>query len=132
MPQPSEMKVLVVEDDSVMRTIEIKNVKEQGYQVLEAEDGQKAIELVSSERPNLVLLDLLLPTVDGFHVLETIRKHQDPQIAKTPVLVFSNLWSDKDLLRVQDLKVDGYFVKASTTMEEIVAKIREVLSAQAS
>lgn len=128
MPTPSETKVLVVEDDAVMRTIEIKNLRDQGYQVMEADDGQKALDTIAAERPNLILLDLLLPTVDGFGILEQIRKNPDAGIAATPVLVFSNLWSDKDILRVQDLKVQGYFVKASTTMEEITQKVREVLA----
>ncbi len=124
----NNIKVLVVEDDAVMRTIELKNLREKGYQVLEAEDGKQGLAMIEKERPQVVLLDLLLPEVDGYQVLETVRKHADPGIAATKVLVFSNLWSDKDILRAQALKPDGFFVKASTTMEEIMEKIQEILA----
>jgi DNA-binding NarL/FixJ family response regulator len=70
----------------------------------------------------------MLPEVDGFKVLETIRAHQDPNISNTPVIILSNLWSNKDILRTKDLKVQAYMVKAYFTTEEILNKINEILA----
>jgi DNA-binding response OmpR family regulator len=120
-------KVLVVEDDNVMRAIEIKELKKLGHEVLEASDGLIAVELAEKQQPNLILLDLMLPEKDGFGVLEDLRKSTTEKVSKVPVIVLSNLWSDKDILRTQALKVDGYFVKANTTMAEVMAKVTEVL-----
>lgn len=130
MSENTVKKVLVVEDDASMREIEVRNLKKLNFQVLEAEDGQQAIDLLGQERPDLVLLDLMLPKVDGFGVLEFIRKNPDQQLSAIPVVVLSNLWSDKDILRTQALKIDAYFVKANSTMAEVMAKIHEVFAAQ--
>jgi CheY-like chemotaxis protein len=120
-------KVLVVEDDSVMRSIEMKELKMLNFEAIEAMDGQQAVELVAKEKPDLVLLDLLLPKVDGFGVLESIRKSPDKDVKDIPVVVLSNLWSDKDILRTQALKIDAYFVKANTTMHEVMLKVKEII-----
>jgi DNA-binding response OmpR family regulator len=120
-------KVLVVEDDAVMRAIEVRELKKLGFDVLEADTGTKAMEVAEREKPVLLLLDLMLPEKDGFSVLEDIRKNPEGPLAQIPVIVLSNLWSDKDILRTQALKIDGYFVKANTTMAEVMGKVKEVL-----
>ena len=75
-----------------------------------------------------VLLDLMMPEMDGFQVLEKIRADKDSKMAKLPVIVLSNLWSSQDILKAQSLKASEYMVKAYFTPDEILAKIREVLS----
>ncbi len=120
-------KILVIEDDIAMREIVVRKLSTNGYEVKQAEDGQKALELFGAEHPDLVLLDLMLPVVDGFHILEAIRHYDDKKIADTPVIVLSNLWSNQDILRAQSLNVQGYMVKAYHTPEEILAKVNEVL-----
>ena len=121
-------KILIVEDDMAMRDIVIHKLLSHGFEVKEAEDGKQGIDLALSEKPDLVLLDLMLPEVDGFKVLETIRADKDPHIANTPIIILSNLWSNKDILRTKDLKVQAYMVKAYFTTEEILSKINEILS----
>jgi len=122
-------KILVVEDDADLRNILIDGLKPLNYQIIPAEDGQRAVELLLDQKPDLVLLDLLLPKLDGFKVLERIRQYPDKAIAATKVIVLSNLWSDKDILRAQALKVDDYFVKANTNLEDVFKKVKAVLSA---
>jgi DNA-binding response OmpR family regulator len=97
------------------------------FDVSEAEDGKKAIDIVGQEKPDLILLDLMLPEVDGFTVLENIRKNADKKLAETPIIILSNLWSNKDILRTRSLKVQAYMVKAYFTTEEILNKINEIL-----
>jgi CheY-like chemotaxis protein len=128
MPDSKQTKILVVEDDSAMREIVVHKLSTHGFEITEAEDGKKAIELVPQVKPDLILLDLLLPEVNGFQVLEAVRKNPDEKIAKTPIIVLSNLWSNKDILQTEALQVDAYMVKAYFTTEEILSKINEVLA----
>lgn len=119
---------MVVEDDPAMRDIVTHKLSTNGFEVKQAEDGKKAIDMFMLEKPDLVLLDLMLPEIDGFGVLRHIRQSQDAKISQTPVIVLSNLWSNKDILSAQALKVQAYMVKAYFTTEEILNKIREILA----
>lgn len=123
-----QKKILVVEDDPAMREIVTHKLTTHGFEVVQAENGTKGITYAASEKPDLILLDLLLPEVDGFGVLQFIRKNPDPKIAKVPVIILSNLWSDKDILRTEALHIQAYMVKAYFTTEEILNKINEILS----
>jgi CheY-like chemotaxis protein len=130
MPDLTPKKILIAEDDKAMRDIVSHKLKSHGYEVTAAENGKQAIELLPAIRPDIMLLDLLMPEVDGFGVLEFIRKNPDKQIAELPVIVLSNLWSNEDILKTQALKASAYLVKAYFTPEEIFAKIEEVLEAE--
>lgn len=123
-------KVLVVEDDGMLRKILSDRLRTFGFDVFQAEDGQEAVDAVLDKRPDLMVLDLMIPKVDGFVVLEKIRSYPDKEIAATPVVVLSNLWSDKDILRIKALKVDEYFVKASTDLEQVFQKVASLLKRQ--
>lgn len=126
--QEKQKKVLIVEDDISMREIVVHKLSTNGFIVLEAEDGKQGIELITREKPDIVLLDLMLPEVDGFQVLETIRKNADTKIANTPFIVLSNLWSNKDILKTKAMKVQAYLVKAYFTTEEIMKKVNDILA----
>jgi CheY-like chemotaxis protein len=122
-----QKKILIVEDNIAMRDIVVHKLAANGFIVKEAEDGQQGIDLIYSERPDLVLLDLMLPEVDGFQVLEKVRTDPDKTIAETPIIVLSNLWSNKDILKTKSLKVQAYMVKAYFTTEEILKKVNDIL-----
>lgn len=123
----TQKKILIVEDDiSLLNTIADKLVS-QGFFVIKAEDGKKAIDSILKKQPGLILLDLLLPEVDGYQVLQTLRTHGDPNVSATPVIILSNLWSDKDILRAKALRVSEYYVKAHTNLEDVYKKIGELL-----
>ena len=121
-------KILVVEDDIAMREIVTHKLSSAGFVVVNAEDGKQGIETFEHEKPDLVLLDLMLPEIDGFHVLQAIRSNKDKKLAETSVIVLSNLWSNQDMLRMQSLRISAFMVKAYFTTEEILAKVNEVLS----
>jgi len=121
-------KILVVEDDTDLRNILVDGLSHFNYQIMQAEDGEKAVALLLDSPPDLVLLDLLLPKLDGFKVLQRIRQFPDKAVSETKVIVLSNLWSDKDILRAQALKVDEYYVKANTNMEDVFNKVKAVLN----
>ncbi len=120
-------KILMVEDDTAMREIVIHKLMTHGFEVKEAADGKQGVMMAIQEKPDLMLLDLMLPEMDGFTVLETLRKNPDPKVANIPVIILSNLWSNKDILRTKALKVQAYLVKAYFTTEEILNKINEIL-----
>jgi DNA-binding response OmpR family regulator len=128
MPLEKPKKILIVEDDAAMREIVTHKLISHGFEVKQAENGKIGIDLALQEKPDLILLDLLLPEVDGFNVLQTVRQNADPGVSSTPVIVLSNLWSNKDILRTQALQVQAYMVKAYFTTEEILSKINEILT----
>jgi DNA-binding response OmpR family regulator len=120
-------KILVVEDDSTMREIVVQKLKASGFNVVEAEDGAVAIKTAEKEKPDLMLLDLMLPEVDGFGVLESIRGSTDKDLAQTPVIILTNLWSKEEIIKTKNLGVSAYIIKAYMTTEEILEKVNEVI-----
>lgn len=118
--------ILVVEDDPILKNL-LGHTFAGKYQTLYASDGNEAITLFEQYKPALVLLDLMLPTMDGFAVLENIRARTD-ESKNVPVIVVSNLGQDKDRERAVSLGATGYLVKAEVSVEEIVTKIESTLA----
>ena len=98
-----------------------------GFSVRVAANGLKALELFREDPPDLILLDLMMPEMDGFEVLERVRNNPDKNLANTPVIVLTNLRSNEDVMRVRNLKVSDYIVKAYFTPDDILGKIKAVL-----
>jgi DNA-binding response OmpR family regulator len=117
-----------MEDDMAMAEIVTHKLESSGFAVRHAEDGKQGLQMISEKVPDLILLDLMMPEVDGFQVLETIRASKDKNIANLKVIVLSNLWSNNDILRVKNLKADDYMVKAYFTPDEILGKINAILA----
>ena len=120
--------ILAIEDDGSLRNILLDKITGNGFEALGAEDGEEGLKLALEKAPDLILLDLMLPKLDGFQVLDHIRKNEDKAIANVPVVVLSNLWSNKDILRIRALKIEEYYVKANTNLEEVFMKIGEILN----
>ncbi|MDB5190370.1 MAG: hypothetical protein JWN49_696 [Parcubacteria group bacterium] len=119
--------ILVVEDDPVLKNL-LGHTFAGKYQTLYAADGNEALALYDKFKPAVILLDLMLPIMDGFAVLEALRKRDDE--GKTvPVIVVSNLGAPTDKERVMALGANAYLVKAEVDIDEIVAKIGEFLPA---
>ena len=123
------MKILVVDDELMMRQIAGKLLTSAGYDVLEASDGEQAFALARKEQPALILVDLVMPTMTGFQFVQEIRK--DPQVWKTPILVMSALvcGSDTDDY-IHELDVSGFIDKTQMTTF-LISRVQEVLSNQA-
>ncbi len=118
-------KILIIEDDRFLRELMSKKLTGEGYQISGATDGEEGIRSVKSEKPDLVLLDLILPGIDGFEVLTRIK--QEAEIAATPVIVLSNLGQKEDIERGLKLGAADYLIKAHFTPGEIVEKISAIL-----
>lgn len=118
--------ILVVEDDPILKNL-LGHTFAGRYQTLYASDGNEALALFEQYKPALVLLDLMLPTMDGFAVLEAIRKRDD-DAKNVPIIVVSNLGADKDKERAKTLGATEYLVKAEVSVEEITAKMESILA----
>lgn len=117
-----EKKILIVEDEKPMvLALELK-LKNAGFKTKTALNGAEALEILSKETFDAVLLDLVLPEKDGFAVLAEMRGRGD----ETPVVVLSNLGQKEDIKRTKELGANNYFVKAETPITEIVGHIRKI------
>jgi CheY-like chemotaxis protein len=119
--------ILVVEDDPILKNL-LGHTLAGKYQTLYASDGNEALALLEANKPLLVLLDLMLPTVDGFAVLEAIRARTD-ELKSVPVIVVSNLGQQSDIDRAKSLGANDYLIKAEVPIEDIVTKIEAMLGA---
>ncbi|MFA4833708.1 MAG: response regulator [Patescibacteria group bacterium] len=122
------LKVLLVEDDSFLRDICAKKLTKEGFRVFEIIDGEQALGNLEKIEPDIILLDIILPTVNGFEVLEKIRANGNKKIKQTPVIMLSNLGQKEDVDKALSLGANGYLIKAHFTTEEIIEKIKKELA----
>ena len=115
----------MVEDDKFLRGLLVQKLVKEGISVLEAVDGEEAVRITGEKMPSLVLLDLILPGIDGFAVLDQIKKN--PKTKDIPVIILSNLGQKDDVERGISLGAKDYLVKAYLTPSEVVDKVREVI-----
>jgi DNA-binding response OmpR family regulator len=116
------MKILIVEDDKFLRLLLERKLKNENFEVIAAEDGEEALEKIVTEKPDLILLDIILPKKSGFAVLEEINK--DENLKRIPVFIISNLGQPEDIERGKNLGAKEYFVKAGLSLEELIKKIK--------
>ncbi len=125
MDKTRKKTILIAEDDEhISKVYEIKLAKE-GFVTSLARDGEEAIEKIIAEKPDLVLLDLMLPKKDGFGVLEDIKKI--PALAHIPIIVLSNLGQQVDQDRAMALGAREYIVKVNHPIQEVIDKVKGYL-----
>ncbi len=119
-----EKILLIVEDDEILlRALHIQ-LKDSGFVLSTATDGELGIQLAQRLKPSVVLLDLVLPKKDGFDVLRDLKA--DPSLKNIPVIVLSNLGDKKDIDKAMKLGAKEYFVKATTELDKITEIIEKV------
>jgi CheY-like chemotaxis protein len=119
-------RVLLAEDDRFLRRAAESRLRQGGFTVLTAVDGEEALRVTRAERPDLVLLDLIMPKLQGFEVLKMLK--EDPATAPIPVIVLSNLGQDEDLKQAMDLGAIAYFIKAHLSLQELVQRVADTLA----
>jgi len=122
----NKSKVLMIEDDPVLQRMYISKLTEGGYEVDLARDGAEGLHKALNTDPDLVLLDLMLPKVDGLQILAEMRKN--PKTRKTPVIVLSNLAQADDATKALQLGADDYVVKLNTPPSSVLKKVQMLLS----
>ena len=118
------VKLIIVEDDPFLLSILAEKLKEVGFDIDTAIDGEDGLNKIKSGSFDLVLLDMILPKIDGFKILEDLRDSKQ----KTPVIVLSNLYDKNSIDKAVLLGAKDYIVKAYNTPEEIVLKIKSFLA----
>ena len=121
-----QIKILVVEDDHFLSTVLTNRLKKEGLGVQQAFDGEEALTLLKTERPNLIILDLILPKKSGFEVLEAIST--DPQLNQIPVVILSNLGQEGDMQKTKALGAVEYHIKLRTSIDNFLEIIKNIMS----
>jgi OmpR family response regulator RpaB len=118
-------KIMIVEDDQFLRKIYQTKLEKEGHEVMVASNGEEALTVLETGIPEIILLDLVMPQLDGFGFLE--KKQQLAKAKDVPVIVLSNLGQQSDIDRTNFPDVAGYAIKSNTSLAEILQKIEEVL-----
>lgn len=120
--------VCIVEDDVFLRELIAKKMSFEEFQVIMPNDGESALKEIGKRKPNLIILDLVMPNMDGFEFLEKLRA--DDSSGDIPAIVFSNLNTDTDVQRARDLGALDFIVKSNCSLSDLVSRIRSALLEQ--
>lgn len=126
MAEKNNIHVLLVEDDSFLANIYKTKFEMEGFKVTTAENGEMGLEEAEKKTPDIILLDILLPKLDGFAVLEKLKANHDLQAV--PVILLTNLGQKDDVEKGLEMGAKDYLIKAHFKPSEVVAKVREVLT----
>lgn len=118
-------KILVIEDEATLQRALLEFLEAEGFETISASDGEAGIEMTKAKKPDLIILDIILPKKDGYKVLAEIKK--DPETQKIPVILLTNLESPEDIQRAFDLGATTYLVKSNYKLEDVVNRIKEML-----
>ncbi|MDP3769826.1 MAG: response regulator [Candidatus Sungbacteria bacterium] len=125
MANTKEVKILVIDDDPFILDMYVLKFKDQGFQIDTATDGKAGLEKIKSFKPDIVLLDVVMPKMDGFDVIKKLKEENEPRTFK--ILFLTNFGQKEDVERGMQLGADGYIIKAHFTPSEVVVKVKEVL-----
>ncbi|MCK4553991.1 response regulator [Candidatus Parcubacteria bacterium] len=119
--------ILIIEDDKFLRDLCIRRFDQMGFKIDFAGDGLEGMRKIIDNKPNLVLLDIIIPGIEGFELLKKIRAHKDKTIAKIPIIVLSNLGQESDMGKAMSLGANEYFIKAHFDIDDIANKVKKYL-----
>jgi len=119
----AQIKIALVEDDEILSKVIFEELQEAEFEVQRAADGEAGVKLVQSMKPDLVMLDLLMPKKNGFDVLEELKK--SPATSAIPVIILTMLGRDDDVKKGLQLGANDYIVKSQHAVGEIVDKVKK-------
>jgi len=119
-------KILIIEEDRFLRKIYKNKFSRAGFEFREAISGDEGLNKVYSEKPDLVLLDLMLPKRSGFDVLVELKR--DKSTRKIPVVILSNLAQEQDIQRVMSLGASDYLIKTEVSLSDVIDRVKECLA----
>ena len=122
---PNKKRILLIEDETDLVELYKLKLEEAGYELKTATKGYEGLELAKKEEPQLILLDIILPQMDGFAVLKELKSDKATQ--HIPIILLTNLGQKTDIEKGQKLGADDYLVKANLTPTQIIAKIKSYL-----
>jgi len=118
-------KILFIEDESALQKTFGDILKQGGYEIISALDGEIGFNLAKAKKPDLILLDLVLPRMHGFEVLKKLK--EEPETKEIPVIVLTNLEKMEDVEQAVKLGATAYLVKTQYTIEEVIEKIKKAI-----
>jgi DNA-binding response OmpR family regulator len=119
-------KILLIEDDEVLAGMYKMKFKQKGYDIVVAENGEKGLKEAKKEKPDLILLDLILPQKDGYQVLRELKENEQTKDIK--VFILSNLGQNGEVKKGKKMGAEDYFIKANMTPGQLVEKIKKKLN----
>lgn len=119
------IKILIIEDDTFLSSMYATKFEIEGFRVITALDGESGIRSAKDELPDIILLDIMLPQMNGFDVLRTLKK--DDALKKIPIVLLTNMGQKDDIEQGLNLGADDYMIKAHFMPSEVVGKIRKIL-----
>lgn len=120
-----KIKILLIEDEEMLANMYEVKFKNEGYDLVKAMDGSMGLEMAKANNPDFILLDIIMPKMDGFSVLKALK--EDASTKNAPVMLLTNLGQDEDVERGKQLGAVGYLVKANITPSEVVAAVKKEL-----
>ncbi len=120
-----KIKVLLVEDDAMIVEMYKTRMESEGWEVFTTDLGSEAIKIAQAKKPDIVLLDIILPEVDGFAILKDLKSESSTK--KIPVLMLTNLGQESDQNKGKEIGVDGYFIKSQHTPADVMIKIQSLI-----
>lgn len=120
-------KVLIIEDDKILADMYTVKLKKEGYDVIETQSGLEGLNLAREEHPDAILLDVILPQMDGFSILADLKK--DASFKATPIILLTNLGQQGDIQKGKDLGAADYLTKSNTTPAEVIERVKKALKA---
>ena len=121
----NKTSVLIVEDDTFLSNIYKTKFDMEGFGVITADDGEAGLAMAKSKKPDIILLDILLPKMDGFTVLKELKADKETQ--NIPVILLTNLGQKDDVIKGLEMGAADYLIKAHFKPSETVAKVRKIL-----
>jgi len=118
-------KILLIEDEEIMIGLLQKKLTNEGYEISVARDGEEGLKAMREVRPDLVLLDIIMPKMGGFEVMEEMVK--EPELKKIPVIIISNSGQPVELDRAQKLGAKDWLIKTEFDPEEVIEKVKKQL-----
>jgi len=115
--------ILLIEDEEILANLLVKRLKEEGYNISLAKNGEEGLVRIKDEKPDLILLDIVMPKKGGFEVLEEMQKN--PEMKDIPVVVISNSGQPVEISRALELGVKDYLIKTQFNPEEVIKKVKK-------
>ncbi len=119
-------KIVCAEDDKLISDSLIDSFKAAGFDAIPAYDGEESLAKIKETKPDIILLDIMMPKMDGFGVAWELKA--DPELAKIPVVMLTNLSDPDTVSKIMEAGVKDYLLKSEQTMDQIIAKVNEVLA----
>lgn len=119
-------KILIIEDDTFLQDLEANKLKKDNFEIITASTGDEALEKINEPNIDLILLDLILPGVEGLDILKKIKENKNTK--NIPIIVFSNLSEEKDIQKAKEIGATDFMIKSNFSLSELAEHINKILA----